>query len=144
MVTHSWPWERSLRSPDPTAWGPIIEVQLRDARGAFQKIRAIVDSGAPLCVFGVRAAELLGLDWACGFERTIGRFSGQPVTIRVLEVELRLGKAMPTRIPIGFTDKPDWPNLIGRLGFFDAHRITFDPVRRETRVQGPFGKWGEN
>lgn len=108
---------------------PALEIYFRVAARGFHRQIALVDSGADVSMASKDLCEVLGLDWTAG-TRTILRGISQkpecavagmihPVDLFIREVGVEI------TIPFCFADGPA-PLLLGREGFFDTFRITFD------------------
>ena len=96
---------------------------------------ALIDSGADMSAMDYRIAEKLQLDLAGMKVKSFG-VSG-PVDSVITEVTVEVGKGhehysfnMPIRV---LFSKADYvaPTLIGRMGFFDKFRITFDEANQK-------------
>ena len=98
----------------------------------------LVDSGADISLAPRRLCNMLGLDWDAGQHIDLNGISPRPecaVAARVFKVELlvpEVGIALP--IPICFADA-NVTQLLGRDGFFDCFRVTFDKQRLTTHFE---------
>ena len=54
---------------------------------------------------------------------------------RLYDLSARLAGLPTVTIPVAIAEMDNVPGLLGRLGFFDRFEITFDPTRRETRIE---------
>jgi len=112
-------WERDY---------PIIPVELR-YRGRGLLTEGLVDSGANLSVFSADIADYLGLPLTRGkaliLQGVGGRILGYQHTLK-----LKVGTA-EFRLPICFSAELVTSfNLLGREGFFQKFRVTFDEGKK--------------
>lgn len=123
------PW-RTLSGPeDRDKRLPILDVYLRTAAGSFVREVFVVDSGADVSLGPRRLCELVGLRWEEGQMIELRGISQRaecavPAAIHPLHVYIREARCRLT-IPFCFAEG-DAPLLLGRDGFFDAFRISFD------------------
>jgi hypothetical protein len=86
----------------------------------------LIDSGASRCIFHSNLGRAIGLDIPSGeVEETVG-VSGQPTITYLHSVSLYVAGHI-IKIKAGFTDQLPLAGLLGRRGFFEHFRITFDP-----------------
>jgi hypothetical protein len=85
-----------------------------------------------------RLCDSLGLDWNAGEPVNLNGISPKPecaVPARVFEVELMIAEVgIAVNVPICFADA-DASQILGREGFFDCFRITFDKQRLTTHFE---------
>ena len=117
---------------------PTLEVIIA-AQGEHAVLETfLVDSGADISMASRRLCDELRLDWNDGEPIDLNGISPKPeciVPARVFMVEILIpdiGIALP--IPICFADA-DTSQLIGRDGFFDCFRVTFDKQQLTTRFE---------
>jgi hypothetical protein len=133
----SKPWVAFPQDPETKV--PILDLWLRTAQGHDTRELFIVDSGADVSMATRYLCDALGLSWEAG---TLVEIRGivpreeckvvatqHRVEIYVRDADLRL------TIPMCFADSDDAPLLLGREGFFDAFRITFDKGQSRTRFE---------
>lgn len=86
---------------------------------------AVIDSGSSFCLFHSAVGEDIGLDIESGeLDETMG-VSGTPTRIYRHVVSLHfLGNMFEIRA--GFTEQLPLAGLLGRSGFFEHFKITFD------------------
>jgi hypothetical protein len=91
-----------------------------------RNFEAVIDSGASLCLFHSSIGRSIGLNIEKGeLAETMG-VSGIPTKIYRHSVSLHvLGNIF--KIRAGFTDQLPLAGLLGRIGFFEYFKITFDP-----------------
>ena len=113
------------RSKVPIQRRPLVEVTLY--QGSRQaKTSALVDSGADYCVFNVAYARLLHIDLAsCKTTRMQG-VSGVPMNTYTTTLAVAAEGLSTVQVPVMFVDSPGVDALIGQVGFFDQHRVSFD------------------
>ena len=92
-----------------------------------RKFEAMIDSGAAICIFHSDVANAIGLRIAQGeLSETIG-ISGAKTAIYLHNVSLHVPGGFMFKIRAGFTDEVPIAGLLGRIGFFEHFKITFDP-----------------
>ena len=107
-------------------WLPVVPVRLVLGERAV-RVEGIVDSGSHGCLFHWRIGELLGLDVKAG-ERDTLRGALRSAQSEVFYHRLRMDVAGESlSILAGFTRDALQPCLLGREGFFDHFRVTFNP-----------------
>lgn len=112
----------------------MVDVEMTDPNGITVTVLSLVDSGADVCIFNTRYAEVLGIDLAeC--ERHVGLGVGH-VPLEIFETELTL---KPEGLPaitttVMFVDSDGVDGLLGQEGFFDAHHIAFRRDRNEFEI----------
>ena len=97
-------------------------------------IRALVDSGSVTTIFDASVGERLSIPIRSGpFERLQG-FSGTDETLVYFhEVLMRVAGAS-VRTKVGFCFGLPVTALLGRHGFFEHFRVTFDPRRMGMQI----------
>lgn len=112
----------------PDDWAAILQVQISNPAKhspPCRKFEAIIDSGASFCVFHSSVGESIGLSIEKGKpDKTMG-VSGQTTDLFIHMVSLHLLGSI-LRIKAGFTPHLPVAGLLGRSGFFDNFKITFD------------------
>ena len=91
-----------------------------------RKFEALVDSGAAICIFHASIGESIGLNISKGEEDKTTGVSGKPTTIYLHAVSLYVPGHI-IKIRAGFTDELPLAGLLGRMGFFEHFKVTFDP-----------------
>jgi len=134
-MSFSKPWRTLSRSEDREKRLPILDVYLRTTRGPFVREVFVVDSGADVSMGPRRLCELVGLRWEEGElielqgiaprRECVVQAAIHPLDIYIREAGCRL------TVPFCFA-AGDAPLLLGREGFFDAFRVTFDKQRSVT------------
>jgi len=133
------PWT-SLLAPDELVHPrvPALEVLFASVDGRLLLETFLVDSGADISMASRQLCQELGLDWESGEPINLNGISPKPecvVRARVFGVELLVPDiGVAFTIPICFADA-DTSQLLGREGFFDLFRITFDKQRLTTEFE---------
>ena len=91
-----------------------------------KRFEAIIDSGASRCIFHADIGRAIGLDISKGVVETTLGVAG-PTNTYLHDVCLYVPGGIVT-VRAGFSDDLPLAGLLGMQGFFDAFRITFDPV----------------
>jgi len=113
---------------------PILDVYINEI-GGWNKYDFIVDSGADISLMPEYIAEEIGLDWEKGQKiemRGISQKEECFVEGRIHEIDIRIPDInLEIQIPVCFA-KGNTPFLLGREGFFDYFRITFEKEKLRT------------
>lgn len=107
---------------------PILPVRLSYGHGKqTPRIEALIDSGAPDCIFGADIATFLNIKLEKGIAGTMGGLvAGPRIPVYYHDVNLWVGADM-IRIKAGFGAGMSLRAILGRRGFFENFIITFDP-----------------
>ena len=111
-------------------WWAALLVQLANpARHSppTKKFEAIIDSGASKCIFHSDIGKAVGLNIEKGEEEATTGVSGQPTMTYLHHVSLYVPGGHIIRIKAGFTAELPVAAILGRSGFFEHFKITFDP-----------------
>ena len=113
---------------DPSDWLAVLPVQLSDPvrhSPPCRKFEAVIDSGASICMFHSSIGESIGLNIEKGEkDQTIG-VSGAPTVMYRHKIQLHvIGNIF--KIQAGFSSELPLAGLLGRIGFFEHYKITFD------------------
>lgn len=134
----SFEWKRKPSSNFGDVWVPAAVIQLQTARGHFRSIEGYLDSGAVITLLRGSVATELGLSLESGRPIVLSNVGGAHTNAFVHHMNLRFApEDPPVKVPVAYAVSETVPNLIGRLGVFDRFEITFDPSRRETRINLP-------
>jgi hypothetical protein len=88
---------------------------------------AYVDSGSPYCIFRWDLATYLGIDLSNSFHDDVsGIIAGTSEKIYFHKVKLQVDGEWLIEITAGFVKKFNTAGILGRIGFFDNFKITFD------------------
>src|SRR5260370_31952312 len=116
--------------PDRLRWEPMLQVRLGHAQKHAKpspRFYAYVDSGSPYCMFKCEFATLLGINPEQGFTDEIGGIiPGSTEPIYFHKVKLHVESDWIIEITAGFMKKLTATGILGRNGFFDHFKITFD------------------
>ena len=86
----------------------------------------MIDSGASICLFHSSIGKSIGLNVEKGEpDKTVG-VNGVPTEIFKHTISLHVLGSM-FKIQAGFTPNLPLAGLLGRIGFFEHFKITFDP-----------------
>jgi hypothetical protein len=110
-------------------WWAVLSVQLSNPAKhspPCRKFEALIDSGAAICMFHSSIGEGIGLRIEKGEEDVTTGVSGQPTKIYLHDVSLYVPASI-IKIRAGFTDQLPLAGLLGRTGFFEHFKVTFDP-----------------
>lgn len=113
----------------PSARRPYIPIRILHG-DKFQDLRCLVDSGADLCLFPAKIAELIGIDIESGKEEQIGGIAETPIVAYIHSVRLIVRGLSGVDVEAGFTESRGIrTGILGQTGFFDKYRITFQRSR---------------
>jgi hypothetical protein len=85
----------------------------------------MIDSGASRCIFHSQIGQGIGLSIESGEEEQTTGVDGQTITLYLHRVSLYLmGAIIP--IKAGFSDQVPLAGLLGRRGFLEHFKFTFD------------------
>lgn len=87
----------------------------------------MLDSGSAVCLFRADWADYLKLDLTNGKTGEIGGIvSGAKGTAVYQPVQVYVEDETIVTLNVGFSRKLSVPGILGRRGFFDLFRVTFD------------------
>ena len=105
---------------------PLIRVSIANRRGPkTPSFEALVDSGASDCIFHASLASAIGINLESG-KKEVRAGIGGTQEIWIHPIQLYVGSEILS-IQAGFAKSLSVAGLLGRLGFFDHFKITFDP-----------------
>ena len=115
--------------PDRLRWEPILQVRLVHKHTQSPRIFAFVDSGSAYTLFKYDAAALVGLDPMKNpiFIDDIGgvvRGCQEPAYFH--KVSLFFDAGWRIGVTVGFMKKLACAAILGRNGFFDNFKVSFD------------------
>lgn len=115
----------------------MIAVELSNAGFTSKRQRGIVDSGSEVTLFQGHIGDQIGLPVRLGPSHVI-RLAAQGGAPKAYfhEVQMKLTSGSVRIIP-GFCYELGDPALLGRHGFFEPFRVTFDPARMGMQID-PF------
>jgi len=109
---------------------PLIPITI-NGKEAFDAL-AVLDSGSDITILPKEIAEELGVDFKGDNE--ISGIGGSPLKAKEGKINITFGKGIeiyrfdiPVLVP---TEKENLSLIIGRLGFFNQFRITFDESQK--------------
>lgn len=136
----AWPLDR----PDPglrgatKIWMPILKIRVQSKHQSTPTLQAVVDSGAPYCLFRAEVASFLHIDLKSGPEGQMGGVIGGPrEPVYFHQVNVVIENNYTISVWAAFMKKLAVAAILGRAGFFDRFRITFDhePSPPEFEIQ---------
>ena len=115
--------------PNRLRWEPMLPVRVGYKHATSPRIFAFVDSGSPYTLFRADVATLIGLDWTKNPVHVdeiggIVQNVSEPVYFHKVSLYLEAGHRI--EVVAGFAKKLNASGILGRTGFFDAFKITFD------------------
>ena len=119
---------RTFPGPDGSIlYYPLIRVRVGKKRGRTTRFfEVLVDSGAAECMFPASIASAIGINIESGKKDSRNGIGGSqdvwihPIVLYVGEHALHINAAFAKTLPIA--------GLLGRVGFFEHFKITFDPT----------------
>lgn len=114
-------------SPRPNLY-PLIRVSLGKKHAQRTRpFEAMVDSGAADCMFHASIAAAIGIRLDSGRREQRTGISGARGDVWVHTVKLYVGLDLFS-IDAAFSPELPLAGLLGRSGFFEHYRVTFDPA----------------
>lgn len=114
-------------TPGPRLY-PLIRVSLGKKHAQRSRpFEAMVDSGAADCMFHSSIASAIGIKLDSGRKEQRTGISGACGDVWVHSVQLYVGMDLHT-IEAAFSPELPVAGLLGRSGFFEFYKITFDPA----------------
>lgn len=131
-----FPYTEDQRRSGRTVARPVLDLKVNGSRVA--SCRALVDTGAPWCVFDNSVALLAGIDMSgqrsAGTDEQI-HFLGSNPWVRFVDVDLQLPPPFQDHAwsaRCGFLHDADLPvafaGVLGQEGFFDRWVVTFNMI----------------
>jgi len=123
-----------VRIPDPAfpddkfSWHPVLPVRLNypQKHNTTPSFEAFVDSGSPYCYFRTDIGRALGIKIGSGAQSALGGvIEGPRSPVFFHSVGLYVGADL-IRIKAGFCETLSVGGILGRNGFFDNYKVTFD------------------
>jgi hypothetical protein len=123
-----------LNNPNPATkeskvWIPMLWVRVGANHQRTPRFSAVVDSGSDTCLFKMELAEYLKLDLSkrnVGTTEIGGIFQGMKQTVFYCPVQLYVADSCIITVTAGFLKKLTCTGILGRNGFFDAFKVSFD------------------
>lgn len=116
------------------AWEPRLDVSIAYTGFESNRIRALVDSGSVTTIFDASVGERLGIPIRSGPSERLQGFARTDETLVYFHEVLMLVAGASVRTKVGFCFNLPVTALLGRHGFFDNFRVTFDPPRMGMRI----------
>lgn len=111
-------------------WWAALAVQISNPAKhspPTKRFEAMIDSGASRCIFHANLGRAIGLNIENGEAEDTTGISGEPTTTYLHNISLHVPGGHSLRVRAGFTDQLPVAGLLGRQGFFEHFKITFDP-----------------
>ncbi|MBI1956271.1 MAG: hypothetical protein HYS38_07735 [Acidobacteria bacterium] len=131
-----------LRTPDPglqgqdKTWEPLLRIRVSYKHQLTPWILAVVDSGAPYCLFRADVADFLHIDLKKGPEGEMGGIIGGPrEPLYFHRVSLIIEGNWTIDVLGGFMKKLSVPAILGRCGFFERFYVNFDHSKNPPEVE---------
>ncbi|MEK6860165.1 MAG: hypothetical protein AABX54_05115 [Nanoarchaeota archaeon] len=108
---------------------PMIPLRIK-AKESFDAL-AILDSGSDITIIPKEIAEVIRVDYKN--DNSISGISGFPIRAKEGKVNIEFGKGREIyifEIPVLVPEKENLAVIIGRLGFFEQFKITFDESKK--------------
>jgi hypothetical protein len=110
-------------------WIPMLPVRLGIHHQKTPRFQAVVDSGSGTCMFRTDIADYLKIDFQkanVGTAEIGGIIQGPKQTIYYCPVQLYVADNWVITITAGFLKKLAVAGILGRNGFFDNFKVSFD------------------
>jgi len=110
-------------------WWPVLPVRLANQTSNLmtKPFHAVVDSGSSACLFHADFLGPLGLNHKDGIEDSLGGVGRQAsIPVYYHDISILVGIDWKIGVRAGFSEELAVAGLLGRLGFFDSFRVTFD------------------
>lgn len=132
MAVFSFPYLQDGRGNDFATVS--VRFKQRPFGGREISVQAVVDSGAMISVFRAEIADDLGIPVERGQKHPLSGLGGYAVGyLHVLDVDVG-GKVFS--LPICFARNTNLSfNLLGQIGFFDEHQVTFNKPARQVTLE---------
>lgn len=107
---------------------PILNVSIIYKHTESKRFEAVVDSGAPTCLFHGSIGKVLGMKIETGEEGPLGGVVANVKTkVYYHPIKLKVNGQMISIARAGFSNDLGVLAILGREGFFDNYVVTFDP-----------------
>lgn len=117
-------------------WGWIVNVRLIYRHSPPTKwFEAFIDSGSPWCLFHSNFCNPLGIKLGTGVLGDLkGIIGGPSAPLYFHKVKVCLG-SWSFDTTAGFSDALSVAGILGRRGFFESFKVTFDPLNVPPSVE---------
>jgi predicted aspartyl protease len=113
---------------------PLVDVKLI-YNGQAQKVRAMIDSGADVCLFHSDIGKILGIDVYTGRKESFSGVSGVLFDVYFHKIHKETIRINTIELEAGFTDAPvAGSGLLGQVGFFDNYQIRFERYKNSFEI----------
>jgi len=119
----------------------MMSARLIAKHNRTKPFKCVVDSGSGPCLFHANLLQPLGLRLKDGIEDSIGGI-GKPLTLPVFyhDIQVLIGIDWVIGVRAGFCEELAVAGILGRVGFFDCFKATFDhsehpPILEIQRIQ---------
>lgn len=116
--------------PAPKVYKPWIQVSLsyrKTHKILFAPVTALIDSGADVCFCSKEIADFLGIDKKNKQKATFTAANNTTLSTYVETLTLYVGnREYDCSFYISEQLPAETPIILGQLGFFDRHKVTFD------------------
>jgi hypothetical protein len=110
-------------------WWPVVPVRIVDQRVQVKtkSFHAVVDSGSSACFFHAEFLKPFKVKLTDGIKASLGGIGrGTAIPVYYHDVYILVGLDWKIGIRAGFSEELSVAGILGRTGFFDAFRVTFD------------------
>jgi hypothetical protein len=126
-----WPIEKPHPAfpHDTYEWRWIVHVKLIYRHSPITKwFEAFIDSGSPWCLFHANFCKSLGIDLESGIRDDLkGIIGGPSAPMYFHKIKVCLG-SWSFNTMAGFSTALSVGGILGRRGFFENFKVTFDPL----------------
>ncbi|MHB8539439.1 MAG: aspartyl protease family protein [Candidatus Acidiferrales bacterium] len=110
-------------------WCAVLAVRISNPKRhspPSRRFEALIDTGASRCIFHAQIGEAVGFDVRKGHEEQTVGVSGKPTIVYLHTVNLYVGTGIVV-LKAGFCYELPLAALLGRRGFLENFKFTFDP-----------------
>ena len=127
-------WFREVTPSGKVVYRPTLVLEIKEKTGIVEH-RFIVDSGADMSLMPKRVADEMSIDWKKGEKAKMKGIAEERmcwVEGRIHEIDVIIPDLkLEIQIPVCFV-KGNAPFLLGRDGFFDYFKVTFEKFKLKT------------
>jgi hypothetical protein len=124
--------------PAPKVYKPWITVNIgykKTHKITPAPITALIDSGADVCFCSKDIAKFLGVTEKGKEKKVFRTANNSPLHTYLETLTLHVGgRSYECSFYISDDLPPETPIILGQLGFFDKHKITFDIENKEIQI----------
>ncbi len=116
-------------------WIPVSIGYRKTHKVTPAQITALIDSGADVCFCSKSIVDYLGVDVKNKEKKvfTTANNTSLPTFLEILTLHVG-GKNYECSFYISEKLPPETPIILGQLGFFDHHKVTFDLENKEIEI----------